>query len=614
MNEKTYDFEGWVTRNDIKCADGRTIRKNAFKDQDGARVPLCWNHQHDDPTNVLGHVDLENREEGVWGYGSFNETDLAQNAKLQVAHGDIDSMSIWANHLTQSQAKDVLHGVIREVSLVLAGANPGAHIERVLAHSGDFSDDEMIVYSGEDILLHSDTTNVVDEAEETPEQEEHVEHSEEKKEEPKMAEPEKKMESEKTVQDVIDSMSEEQKNVMYALIGQALEDAGADSTSEEENTDMKHSVFEGNNNTIDEVLTHTDMEEIIKDGKRLGSLKESVLQHGIEEIETLFPEPTELNKTPEWIDGNYSWVDSVMNSVHRSPFSRIKTQFADITQDEARAKGYLKGNRKKEEIFSLLKRSTSPTTVYKKQKLDRDDVVDITDFDVVAWIRGEMRVKLNQELARAFLLGDRRLSSDDDKIDENCIRPVWTDDDLFTIKQRLTVPATATDDEKAKAYIRAMIRARKNYRGSGRPTLYTTEDILTTMLLLEDNTGRIIYDSEAKLATMLRVKEIVTVDAMENVTHDVSGTTYTLVGIIVNMNDYNVGADKGGAVSMFDDFDIDYNQMKYLIETRCSGALVKPFSAISVEETVSDSATSITYSLSTMEDGLAPHRPQRANA
>lgn len=303
-----------------------------------------------------------------------------------------------------------------------------------------------------------------------------------------------------------------------------------------------------------------------------------------------------------------------MSSVHRSPFSRIKTQFADITQDEARAKGYLKGNRKKEEIFSLLKRSTSPTTVYKKQKLDRDDVIDITDFDVVAWIRGEMRVKLNQELARAFLLGDRRLASDDDKIDENCIRPVWTDDDLFTIKQRLTVPATATDDDKAKAYIRAMIRARKNYRGSGRPTLYTTEDILTTMLLLEDTTGRIIYDSEAKLATMLRVKEIVTVDAMENVTHDVSGTTYALVGIIVNMNDYNVGADKGGAVSMFDDFDIDYNQMKYLIETRCSGALVKPFSAISVEETVSESATSITYSLSTMEDGLAPYRPQRANA
>lgn len=610
MSEKHYDFEGWVTRNDIKCADGRTIRKNAFKDQDGKRVPLCWGHQHDDPINVLGHIDLENREEGVWGYGSFNNTELAQAAKEQVVHGDITCMSIWANHLTQTPAKDVMHGIIREVSLVLAGANPGAYIERVLAH-GDYDDDSMIVYSGENIILHSDTTNVVDESEEAP-AEETVEHSDETKEEPKMAEPEKK-ENEKTVQDVIDTMNEEQQSVLYALIGQAMEDAKAGSTSKEENTDMKHNVFDAETNN-EEVLSHDAMTEIIKDGKRLGSLKESVLQHGIEEIETLFPEPTELNKTPEWIDGNYSWVDSIMSSVHRSPFSRIKTQFADITQDEARAKGYLKGNRKKEEIFSLLKRSTSPTTVYKKQKLDRDDVIDITDFDVVAWIRGEMRVKLNQELARAFLLGDRRLASDDDKIDENCIRPVWTDDDLFTIKQRLTVPATATDDDKAKAYIRAMIRARKNYRGSGRPTLYTTEDILTTMLLLEDNTGRIIYDSEAKLATMLRVKEIVTVDAMENVTHNVSGTTYTLVGIIVNMNDYNVGADKGGAVSMFDDFDIDYNQMKYLIETRCSGALVKPFSAISVEETVSESATSITYSLSTMEDGLAPHRPQRANA
>ena len=610
MSEINYDFEGWVTRNDIKCADGRTIRKNAFKDQDGKRVPLCWGHQHDDPINVLGHIDLENREEGVWGYGSFNNTELAQAAKEQVIHGDITCMSIWANHLTQTPTKDVMHGIIREVSLVLAGANPGAYIERVLAH-GDYDDDSMIVYSGENIILHSDTTNVVDESEEAP-TEETVEHSDEMKEEPKMAEPEKK-ENEKTVQDVIDTMNEEQQSVLYALIGQAMEDAKAGSTSKEENTDMKHNVFDAETNN-EEVLSHDAMTEIIKDGKRLGSLKESVLQHGIEEIETLFPEPTELNKTPEWIDGNYSWVDSIMSSVHRSPFSRIKTQFADITQDEARAKGYLKGNRKKEEIFSLLKRSTSPTTVYKKQKLDRDDVIDITDFDVVAWIRGEMRVKLNQELARAFLLGDRRLASDDDKIDENCIRPVWTDDDLFTIKQRLTVPATATDDDKAKAYIRAMIRARKNYRGSGRPTLYTTEDILTTMLLLEDTTGRIIYDSEAKLATMLRVKEIVTVDAMENVTHDVSGTNYTLVGIIVNMNDYDVGADKGGAVSMFDDFDIDYNQMKYLIETRCSGALVKPFSAISVEETVSESATSITYSLSTMEDGLAPHRPQRANA
>lgn len=581
-------------------------RKNAFKDQDGGRVPLCWGHQHDDPTNVLGHMDLENREEGVWGYGSFNNNELAQVAKEQVIHGDITCLSIWANHLTQTPEKDVVHGIIREVSLVLAGANPGASIQRVLAH-GDYDSDSMVIYSGEEIICHIDSEEEPEEKlpeEPSEPKPEELEHADEKKEEPKMAEAEKK---DKTVQDVIDTMNDEQKNVLYALVGEAR--AESENNNSKEDNNMKHSVFDNESQENTEVLSHEDMTQIMSDAKRVGSLKEAFLQHGITEIETLFPEPKELNNTPKWIDKDYTWVQSVMNSVHRSPISRIKTRFADITQDEARAKGYLKGNRKKEEIFSLLKRSTSPTTVYKKQSFDRDDVIDITDFDVVNWVRGEMDSKLDQELARAYLLGDQRLASDDDKIDENCIRPVWKDDDLFTIKQRLTVPATADADTKAKAYIKAIIRARKNYRGSGRPTLYTTEDILTDMLLLTDGVGRDLYESVEKLATKLRVKEIVTVPVMENVSHEVGGKTYNLVAIVVNMADYSVGADKGGAKSMFEDFDIDYNRMKYLIETRRSGALTEPFSCISIEETISAEATTITSTLSTMEDGLAPYRP-----
>ena len=610
MSKKSYDFEGWVTKNDLRCTDGRTIRKNAFKDQDGGRVPLCWGHQHDDPTNVLGHMDLENREEGVWGYGSFNNNELAQYAKEQVVHGDITCLSIWANHLTQTPEKDVVHGVIREVSLVLAGANPGASIQRVLAH-GDYDNDSMVIYSGEQIICHSDSDKEEEEKKEDTKEEssetkpEELEHADDKKEENKMAEAEKK---DKTVQDVIDTMNDEQKNVLYALIGEARAES-ENNNSKEEKEDMKHSVFDTESKENTEVLSHDDMTQIMSDAKRLGSLKEAFLQHGITEIETLFPEPKEFNNTPKFIDKDYTWVQSVMGSVHRSPISRIKTRFADITQDEARAKGYLKGNRKKEEIFSLLKRSTSPTTVYKKQSFDRDDIVDITGFDVVNWVRGEMDMKLDQELARAYLLGDQRLASDDDKIDESCIRPVWKDDDLFTIKQRLTVPATADADTKARAYIKAIIRARKNYRGSGRPTLYTTEDILTDMLLLTDGVGRDLYESAEKLATKLRVKEIVTVPVMENVSHEVGGKTYNLIGIVVNMADYSVGADKGGAKSMFEDFDIDYNRMKYLIETRRSGALTEPFSCISIEETISQDATAITSTLSTMEDGLAPYRP-----
>ena len=474
----------------------------------------------------------------------------------------------------------------------------------------------MVIYSGEQIICHSDSDSDEEEKEEKEKKEdtkeeisetkpEELEHADDKKEENKMAEAEKK---DRTVQDVIDTMNDEQKNVLYALVGEARAES-ENNNSKEEKEDMKHSVFDTESKETTEVLSHDDMTQIMSDAKRLGSLKEAFLQHGITEIETLFPNGKELNNTPKFIDKDYTWVQSVMNSVHRSPISRIKTRFADITQDEARAKGYLKGNRKKEEVFSLLKRSTSPTTVYKKQSFDRDDIVDITDFDVVNWVRSEMDMKLDQELARAYLLGDQRLASDDDKIDESCIRPVWKDDDLFTIKQRLTVPSTADADTKAKAYIRAIIRARKNYRGSGRPTFYTTEDVLTDMLLLTDTTGRDLYDSVEKLATKLRVKEIVTVPVMENVSHEVSGKTYNLIGIVVNMADYSVGADKGGAKSMFEDFDIDYNRMKYLIETRRSGALTEPFSCISIEETISSEANTITSTLSTMEDGLAPYRP-----
>lgn len=586
MSTKQYDFEGWVTRNDLKCSDGRTIRRNAFAEQDGTRVPLIWNHNHDDPTNVLGHVDLENRPEGVWGYGSFNESELAQNAKLQVQHGDITAMSIWANRLQQNGG-DVMHGIIREVSLVLAGANPGAYIQNVLSH-GAFSEDEAILYCDSEInLAHADK-----EPEEKPEENN-------KKEAPKMSE-------EKTVQDVIDTMNEEQQTVLYALLGQVAEDA---KNSNEEDADMKHNVFDTDYDTEENVLSHSDMEAIFSDAKRCGSLKEATLEHGITEIETLFPEPKLQNNPPEFIGRDRGWVGDVMSSVHKSPFSRIKSSFADITEDEARAKGYIKGNLKKEQVFSLLKRSTTPTTVYKKQKLDRDDVIDITDFDVVNWIRGEMRFQLEEELARAFLIGDGRMASDDDHINETNIRPIWKDEDLFTIKQRVTVPADTTGEERAKAYIKAAIRARKNYRGSGSPTFYTTEDVLTDMLLLEDEMGRIIYDSVSKLETMLRVKKIVTVPVMEDQSRSVDGTTWNLVGLIVNLADYNVGADKGGEVNMFDDFDIDYNRMKYLIETRCSGALTKPFSAIAIEMTVSNSASTITTATTTMQDGLAPYKP-----
>lgn len=582
------DFSGWATRNDLKCSDGRVIRRDAFKHDDGIKVPLVWNHQHNDPRNVLGHAWLENRPEGVYTYGFFNDSESGEIGKILVKHGDICALSIYANQL-QQRGCDVLHGEIREVSLVHAGANPGAFIDSMLKH-GEDSDDEAIIYTGMPLYLsHSDADKQEDKADDG-----------EKKETPeKKDDPEKKSDSdeEKTVADVINSMTEEQKKVMYAMIGQAMDDQGESDPESEDNNDddskggtntMKHNVFDKDDRQKENVLVYSDGSEvsseeistIFGDIKRYGSLKDSVLAHGIDNVDYLFPDAQTLANTPEFIQRDTGWVKKVMSGVHHTPFSRIKSIFADITEDDARAKGYFKGKLKKEEVFGLLKRTTTPTTVYKKQKMDRDDVVDITDFDVVAWLKSEMRMMLDEELACAYLIGDGRLASSDDKINEQNIRPILKDEELYTIQATVSVQSSATEDDKAREFIRTAIKARKNYKGSGQPTLYTTEDILTDCLLLTDTTGRDLYTDVAQLAKKLRVKEIVTVPVMEGVNGKNGGA---LMGIIVNLADYNVGADRGGAVNMFDDFDIDYNQQKYLIETRCSGALIKPYSAIALE-------------------------------
>ena len=572
-----YDFSGWATKNGLRCSDGRTIMKDAFLHNDGQTVPLVWNHQHNDHMNILGHALLENRQEGVYAYCVFNETESGQNAKQLVEHGDVSALSIYANQLKQ-QGGNVLHGAIKEVSLVLAGANPGAFIDSIIRH-GEESTEECIIFTGDEIELYH--------AEET------LNHKEE---EIKMADETKNPagESEETVADVFETLNEKQKTVVYALIGQALEEAEAGGEIQQSEIDeikgdlafMKHNLFDGDT-TGPDVLSHADMTAIITDAKRYGSLKEAVLAHGITDIDFLFPDAKTLDGTPSFIQRDMGWVSDVMNKTHHTPFSRIKSIFANITEDDARAKGYITGALKKEEVFSLLKRTTSPTTIYKKQKLDRDDVVDITDFDVVAWLKGEMRMMLDEEIARAVLVGDGRLNSSDDKINEANIRPIWKDEDLYTIKQAVSVAAAATADQTAKAFIRAAIKSRKLYKGSGNPVLYTTEDVLTDCLLMEDTTGRVIYETVEKLATALRVSKIVTVPVMDGLTRVDSDTkTRTLMGIIVNLADYNIGADKGGAVNMFDDFDIDYNAQKYLIETRCSGALVTPYGAIALEKLV----------------------------
>lgn len=562
-----FDFSGWATRANLKCSDGRVILKDAFKKNDGETVPLVWNHQHNDPNEVLGHALLENRDEGVYAYCKFNNTESGQTAKLLVQHGDVNALSIYANQLEQS-GPNVMHGNIRELSLVLAGANPGAFIDSVIKH-GEECEDEAVIFTGEEISLF---------------------HAEDEKGE-KMAE--NSANNEKTVGEVLDSLTEEQKTVVYALIGEALDNSNGSDDDDEDSeggNEMKHNVFD-KEDTKDNVLSHDAINTIITDAKRYGSLKESFLAHagtyGIESIDYLFPEAKSLNTPPEFIKRDMGWVQKVMNGVHHTPFSRIKSMFADITEDEARAKGYIKGKLKKEEVFSLLKRTTTPTTIYKKQKLDRDDLIDITDFDVVSWLKSEMRRMLDEEIARAILVGDGRLSSSDDKINEQNIRPIWTDEDLYTVKAMMESDMKASREDAAKDFIKTVIRSRKQYKGSGNPTLYTTEDVITECLLIEDTTGRRIYNSVNDLATTMRVKEIVTVEVMEGLTRTTSKGDVQLQGIIVNLSDYNVGADKGGSINMFDDFDIDYNQQKYLIETRCSGALTKPFSAIAIERSMS---------------------------
>ena len=563
---KNYDFSGWATRNNLRCSDGRTIMKDAFKENNGQTVPLVWNHQHNDPLNILGHAVLENRNEGVYAYCKFNETEAGKNANLLVKHGDVSALSIFANKLRQKGA-NVYHGAIREVSLVLAGANPGAFIDSVLSHGAD-DEEEGIIYTGGDINIKS-SGETINHSEKKDEKEERNE---------KMSDKNKETNTDETVADVFETLNEKQKTVVYAMIGQALEDNEETKGGKD---DMKHNIFDMEEEQ-DDVLSHSEIADIFDDARRYGSLKDSMLQHGIEDIEFLFPDAKNISERPMFIQRDMGWVQKAMKTFHNTPFSRIKSMFADITEDEARAKGYIKGEKKKEEVFSLLKRTTMPTTIYKKQKLDRDDVVDITDFDVVGWMKAEMRLMLDEEIVRAALVGDGRLNSSDDKINEQHIRPIWTDDDLYTIKTDVSVGEGATADQKAKAFIRAVIKSRKNYKGSGSPTLYTTEDVLTDCLLMEDKNERVIYDTVEKLATALRVKEIETVPVMEGLTRE--DGSRKLMGIVVNLQDYNIGADKGGAVNMFDDFDIDYNAQKYLIETRCSGALIKPYSAIAIEE------------------------------
>ena len=582
MAYEGYDFAGYATRYGVPCADGRIIDKTAFLQNNGKKVPLVYNHQHNDISNVLGHAFLECREDGVYAYGYFNDTDNGVEAKNQVIHGDLDSLSIWANRLQESgnpPRKHVAHGDIKELSLVLAGANPGAFIEEIVAHS-DEEGYEAFIYSGDSLELN------------------HSEGDTEKEDKP-MADTNKEQEPEsKSAKEVFDEMTEEQKQVAIAIAGQAVEEAlkerGIDpeeDDNDEGGEEMGHSCFD-NTGEDTNVLSHDDMATIVKEAEKTGRMSDAFLAHGIENIEYLFPDAQTINGAPDFIKRNDEWVNDVMNNVHHTPFSRIKSVFADITEDEARAKGYIKGKLKKEEVFSLLKRTTTPQTIYKKQKIDRDDYIDIVDLDVVAWIKTEMRMMLDEEIARAILVGDGRLSSSDDKISEDHIRPIWTDADLYTIKAAVDITKDTTSAEIAKAFIVEAIRSRVQYKGSGTPTLYAPDTIITECLLLEDKNGRMIYDTLDKLATVLRVSKIVPVPVMENLARTKETFTYKLLGIIVNLKDYNVGADKGGAVNMFDDFDIDYNAMKYLIETRCSGAMIKPYGAIAIETKIATSELS----------------------
>lgn len=654
MPKKHYDFAGWATKNNIRCSDGRTIMHGAFSADNGKRVPLVWNHQHDNVRNVLGHADLEERPEGVYAYCSFNNTEHGQDAKDCVKHGDIVALSIYANQLKQNGA-NVIHGAIREVSLVLAGANRGAVIDSVLEH-GELSDDsaEIRFVGYDDIEIHHsdhdeqdgdyedeefDDYQEDDEAEEDEEDDENLQHAdngEAKKEEKEdggetvadvmntLTDKQRKAvaiiieqaiadskgdktmshadgdaqndaeNDDETVEDVYNTLNEKQKKVVNFLIGEALKNKDSEGGSE-----MKHNVFEGSEN-VQNTISHAEIHEICRVGKQMGSLKaavdqayeEGVLEHaegdyGINNIDYLFPDAKAMTNEPELIKRDMGWVDDVFNGVHRTPFKRVKSVFADITEDEARAKGYIKGKFKKEEVFTLLKRTTDPQTIYKKQKLDKDDLEDLEDnFNVLPWIKNEMNMMFREEVARAILIGDGRPSSSDDKIQENHIRPIYNDEDLFTVKVPVEVKTGATEDDIARALIKAMVKARKQYKGTGNPTFFTTEDYLTDCLLIENTLGERLYKSEAEVATAMRASKITTVEPMENKTIIITAeggrsTSYPLMGVLVNLTDYNVGAKNGGKTDFFEDFDIDFNQQKYLYEARMSGALKKPFSAIS---------------------------------
>lgn len=586
-----YDCSGWATKANVRCYDGLVIAQDAFKECSGKVVPMVYNHDHSNVDNVIGHCLLENRPGGVYCYAKFNDTDTGKTARQCVESGDLSAFSIFANGL-KKVGSTVKHGFIREVSLVLAGCNPGALIDEVVKHSADedYEGGEAFIYNEDGLSLTHGMDpegNPLEDLTHSADSGDAVTDDEATQEEAKMAD--EKNEG-KTLEQVYNSMTDEQKECCHALVGLALEEQeGGDNDDGEEDDTVKQNVFDKDTNAT--VLKHSieEINNVVKTAKSHGTMKAAFedagmdsdeLAHSIDNIDWLFPEDHLLDTTPRIIDKPDDWVSVVMGAVHHIPFSRIKSMFADLTEEDARAKGYIKGNFKKEEVFGLLRRSTSPTTVYKKQKLDRDDVIDITSFDVVAWLKQEMRLKLNRELALAYLLGDGRLAASEDKIDENCIRPVFNDSDLFTIKVQCKTTGLTTVEDKYKALIKQILRSRKEYRGSGTPTLFTTEDALTEMLLLEDGIGHPLYADEAALARKLRVKNIVTIPEMEGRKGAKGGD---LVCLIVNLADYTVGADKGGAVSMFDDFDIDFNAQKYLIETRCSGALTTPFSAMAVE-------------------------------
>lgn len=642
------DFSGYATKNDLVCGDGRIIRHDAFKDCDGKRVPLVWQHIHDDPTNVLGHMILENRSDGIYAYGFFNDTEKAQVSKSLVKHGDVNSMSIYANQLKQ-QGCNVLHGNIREVSLVLAGANPGATIENIsFAHADgsvtDSEDDILIHMDGADgFLEHADSSETssdanTEETNDTPkaqngneptveeiwntfteeqknmvyavvaaetggadpeevkqyagklaDSDSEVKHADDSED---ISDSDEETEG-KTVAEIYETLTEDQKTVANYIVGYLIQEynKNAGDSTEEEDSSMKHNAFDGIENVDEEVISHDDLNAALNDSLHSNSMRETFLSHGIKNIEVLFPEAQTVSPTPEMINITPTeWVDKVWNGVHKSPFSRIKSTAADLTADEARAKGYVKGKKKIEEQISMLYRKTTPQTIYKKQKLDRDDILDITDFDVVAWLKLEMRQKLNEELCRAILVGDGREASAEDRINPENIRPIYQDSDVYTIHHQIAYTPDMKADDKSALLVDSAVIARANYRGSGSPVLFASNEILTQMILARDKMGRRLYKDEAELASALRVSAIVETPVLKGVTRKAENElhqmkTYNLLGLIVNLKDYTVGADKGGAVSFFDDFDIDYNQQKYLIETRCSGALTMPYSAIALETT-----------------------------